>query len=377
VTALGNLLFAPVRIGALDLPNRIVMAPLTRSRASSDGCPSDMHATYYGQRSGAGLIVTEATQISAEGQGYSRTPGIYTERQTEAWRPVVGRVREAGGRIVMQFWHVGRIAHPGNRTIDARPVAPSPVTARGTIFTADGLEPFPVPRALGAEEIARVCADYARAARNAIRAGFDGVEIHAANGYLIDQFLHDGSNRRDDRYGGSIENRVRFLIEVAEAVGAEAGFARVGVRLSPFGAFNDVSDSDPSALFDHAIRRLDRLGLAYLHVINAEVAGDRTARGGGVDAVAFARGRFGGPLIAAGGYDQASAGAALASGAADLIAFGRAFISNPDLPRRMREGWPLAAPDRKTFYTAGPRGYIDYPASSGHETPPPRRNSNG
>lgn len=364
MTAPGNLLFAPIRIGALDLPNRIVMAPLTRSRASSDGCPSDLHATYYEQRAGAGLLVTEATQISAEGQGYSRTPGIFTEGQIEAWRPVVGRVREAGGRIVMQLWHVGRIAHPSNRTIDARPVAPSPVAARGTIFTADGLEPFPVPRALGAEEIARVCADYARAARNAMRAGFDGVEIHAANGYLIDQFLHDGSNHRADRYGGSIENRVRLLIEAAGAAGAEAGFTRVGVRLSPFGVFNDVSDSDPAALFDHAIRRLDRLGLAYLHVINGEVAGDRTAHRDGVDAVAFARGRFGGPLIAAGGYDRASGEAALGSGAADLIAFGRAFISNPDLPKRMRDGAPLAAPDRKTFYSGGPRGYIDYPASN-------------
>ena len=255
-------LFQPFWLGRLKLKNRIVLAPLTRSRAIGEGVPTGLHATYYAQRAGAGLLVAEATQVSPEGQGYPRTPGIYSEIQVEAWLRVTDRVHEAGSPIFLQLWHVGRIAHPANRSVDDVPVAPSAVPAEGMIYTPGGLVPFPVPRALRTDEIGRICEDYARAARNARRAGFDGVEIHAANGYLIDQFLHDGANRRHDRYGGPIDNRARFLNEVAVTVGTAIGPDRVGVRLSPFGTFNGVRDTDPAALFDHVIGSLDRQGLA-------------------------------------------------------------------------------------------------------------------
>ncbi|GGC64970.1 alkene reductase [Chelatococcus reniformis] len=367
MAAAASRLFEPIEVGAWTLRNRMAMAPLTRSRADSEGLPSDLHATYYGQRAGAGLIVAEATQISPEGQGYLRTPGIYSEAQIGAWRRVTDAVHRGGGTIVLQLWHVGRIAHPANRIVAAPPVGPSPIAAAGTIFTPDGLVPFPTPRALATDVCARVADDYAAAARNALRAGFDGVEIHGANGYLLDAFLHDGSNRRDDRYGGSVENRTRLLVEVVEAVAAAIGADRTGARLSPFGSFNDASDSDPAALFDHVIRRLDRLDIAYLHVIKPEVSGDRSAGPDGsvVDVPRFARQRFAGRLIVAGGYDKAAAERELAAGTADLVAFGRAFIANPDLPERLKVGAALTAADRTTFYTPGPKGYIDYPALGG------------
>lgn len=364
-------LFRPIDVGALHLANRIVMAPLTRSRAVDEGLPTGLHETYYSQRAGAGLVIAEATQISREAQGYLRTPGIYSDAQIGAWRRVTDAVHRAGSSIALQLWHVGRIAHPANRVISDPPVAPSEIPAPGTIFTPRGLEPFPRPRALEEHECRRIVDDYVHAARSARLAGFDAVEIHAANGYLIDSFLHDRTNRRSDRYGGSLENRTRLLIEIAEAVGDAIGRDRAGIRLSPFGSFNGVEDSDVEALFDYVIRRVDMLGLAYLHIINPEVSGDRSVAGQDAgaetrDVPGFVRARFGGRLIVAGGYDKNSAEQILASRLADLVAFGRAFIANPDLPQRLALDKPLLnEPDRRTFYSAGPKGYIDYPNLNG------------
>jgi N-ethylmaleimide reductase len=360
-----SLLFQPLRVGALHLKNRMVMAPLTRSRAVGDGLPTALHAVYYAQRAGAGLIIAEATQISPEGQGYLRTPGIYSEAQISAWRRVTDAVHHAGGLILLQLWHVGRIAHRANRTIPDTPVAPSDIPAPGTIYTPGGLKPFPRPRALLEQECLKLAEDYAQAAGNARLAGFDGIELHAANGYLIDTFLHDQTNRRTDRYGGSLENRTRLLVEITKAVGDEIGRDRVGIRLSPFGLFNGVQDSDPTLLFDYVIRCLNALDPAYLHVINPEVSGDRSVGATTWDVPCFVRTRFTGRLIVAGGYDKNSAEQALASRLADLVAFGRPFIANPDLPRRFTLDVPLNEPDRQTFYTPGPNGYIDYPMLDG------------
>lgn len=357
-----SLLFSPLRVGALELPSRVVMAPMTRARSGPHGVPTSLSTTYYAQRASAGLIVAEATQISAEGQGYMRTPGIHTASQISAWWQITDTVHAAGGRILLQLWHVGRASHPENREPGTRSVGPSAIAPEVKIFTASGMHPAPVPHALTQEEIAAIVREYAQAARNAIEAGFDGVEIHAGNGYLIDQFLHGNSNRRTDRYGGSAEARSRLLWEVCEAVMAAAGPGRTGVRLSPFGVFNGVSDDDPAALFATAIAGLDRLGPAYLHVINPEVSGDREAKGDAcdVDAPRFSRQHFSGKLMVAGGYDATTAEEALRSGMADLIGFGRPYIANPDLVARMRRNLPWAKPDRATFYTEGPRGYIDY-----------------
>lgn len=357
-------LFSPFALGALTLPNRIVMAPMTRSRAGSDGAPTALNATYYAQRASAGLIIAEASQISADGQGYVRTPGIHSPAQVEGWRAVTQSVHAAGGRIFLQLWHVGRVTHPANRAPGSRGVAPSAVAADVRIHTHAGMQPAPLPHALSAEEIARTVVDYARAALDAVAAGFDGVEIHGGNGYLIDQFLQATSNRRTDAWGGSSDNRSRFLWQVCDACMAAIGSARVGVRLSPFGVFNGVDDPDPPGLFATAIAGLDRLAPAYLHVIRPEVSGDRavTATLAQPEVAAFARQHFSGPLMVAGGFDAASAELALARGDADLIGFGRPFIANPDLPARLRQGEPLAPADRKTFYSEGPSGYTDYPS---------------
>lgn len=358
-----DLLFSPLRVGALELPSRIVMAPMTRARSGPHGVPLALSATYYAQRASAGLIVAEATQISDEGQGYMRTPGIHTPQQMAAWRVVTDAVHAAGGRIVLQLWHVGRVSHPENREPGTRSVGPSAIAAQVKIFTPTGMHPAPVPHALTRDEIAAVVRDYAQAACNAMEAGFDGVEIHAGNGYLVDQFLHANTNLRTDAYGGDAQGRSRFLWEVCEAVMAAVGADRTGVRLSPFGVFNGVSDPDPAGLFGAAIGGLDRLGPAYLHVINLEVSGDRSTKtAGDVDVARFSREHFSGKLMVAGGYELATAEEALRSGAADLIGFGRPYISNPDLAARLRHGMPLAAPERATFYTDGPKGYIDYPA---------------
>ena len=360
----GSVLFSSVQAGALRMPTRIVMAPMTRARSGPHGVPTALNATYYAQRASAGLIVAEATQISDEGQGYMRTPGIYTPAQVEAWRAVTQAVHAEGGRIVLQLWHVGRVSHAENRESGTRSVGPSPVAADVRIFTPTGMHLAPQPHALTGAEIAATVDDYAHAARNAMAAGFDGVEIHAGNGYLIDQFLHANANLRSDGYGGSAANRSRFLREVTEAVCAAAGADRTGVRLSPFGVFNGVRDPDPAGLFAKAIQGLDRMRLAYLHVINPEVSGDRAVKGDAaeVNVAAFCREHFRGCLMVAGGYDRDSAEQALRRGEADLIGFGRPYISNPDLAARLRTGAAFTAPERATFYTDGPRGYVDYPA---------------
>lgn len=356
-------LLSPITLGAWRLRNRIVMAPMTRSRAGAGGVPTALNARYYAQRAGAGLIVAEAAQISPEAQGYPRTPGIHSREQIRGWRAVTDAVHERGGTILLQLWHVGRCTHPENRLPGTRGVAPSAIAAPGRIFTPSGLQPMPLPIALDRAGIEAVVADYGQAAANAVEAGFDGVELHAANGYLIDQFLHSSSNKRTDEYGGVVSNRCRLLREVSARLAESIGADRVGVRLSPFGAFNGAVDADPASLFGAAIEGLAPLGLAYLHVINVEVSGDRDAVGAAVDAVEFARRHWRGSLIAAGGYVADSAEKELATGQADLVAFGRPYIANPDLVERIRTGTAWAEPRRATFYTEGEVGYTDYPAA--------------
>jgi N-ethylmaleimide reductase len=359
VTANATALFEPFRLGDLALPNRIVMAPLTRNRASrGTDAPHDLNARYYVQRASAGLLITEASQISRQGQGYIWTPGIYTAEQVAGWRKVTESVHSAGGRIVIQLWHVGRVSHVDLQAGGAAPVAPSAIRARTKTYLESGFADVSEPRALELSEIADIVGDYETGARLAQEAGFDGVEIHAANGYLLDQFMKDGSNKRTDAYGGSIENRTRLTLEVAEAVAAVWGPGRVGIRLSP-APVNDAADSDPQALFGHVVDGLDRLGLAYIHVIEGQTGGAR-------DAIPFDYGAlrraFRGAYIANNGYTRELAAEAVASGAADLVAFGKAYIANPDLVERFRLNAPLNEPDKATFYGGDARGYIDYPA---------------
>jgi N-ethylmaleimide reductase len=355
-----SVLFQPLALGRLQLPNRVVMAPMTRQRAAPGNVPSALHATYYAQRASAGLIISEGTQISAAGQGYARTPGIHTDEQVQGWRLVSDAVHAAGGRIALQLWHVGRISDPYFQPGRALPVAPSALAAKGLAYTPEGSRPLVTPRALETDEIARIVAEYARGARRALEAGCDGVEIHAANGYLIEQFLLDGTNQRTDAYGGSNERRARFLLEVTESVARVCGADRVGVRLSPRGTFNDVTDSNRTATFTHAVEQLDRFGLAYLHLLDPVQPSpfDNPA----VQRLApLLRTRFRGPVIVNGAYDRETASAALAQGEADAVAFGVPFLANPDLPERLRRGAPLNAPDRSTFYSGEARGYTDYP----------------
>jgi N-ethylmaleimide reductase len=353
-------LFEPYRLGALELPNRIVMAPLTRNRAALGNVPSSLAAKYYAQRASAGLIISEATQVAPEGQGYEATPGIHSPEQIEGWREVTKAVHANGGRIFLQLWHVGRVSHvslqPGGRS----PVAPSAVKANTKTFVGGEFIETSAPRALRLDEIPGVIAAFRRGAANAIAAGFDGVELHGANGYLLDQFLRDGANRRDDGYGGSIENRARLLLETLAEVIAEVGAGRVGVRVSPVTPSNDISDSDPGALFAHVIERIDALAPVYIHVVEGATGGDRNF-GPPFDYGALRR-KFHGTYIANNGYGLASAIDAIASGRADLIAFGKAFLANPDLVARLRANAPLNAPDKATFYGGGAKGYTDYPA---------------
>ncbi|HWK45344.1 MAG TPA: alkene reductase [Stellaceae bacterium] len=356
-------IFTPIKIGSIELANRIVMAPLTRNRAGAGNVPTPLAATYYAQRASAGLIVTEATQISPQGVGYPGTPGIHTDAQVEGWRHVTDAVHQAGGKIALQLWHVGRISHPTLQPDGALPVAPSAIAAKGQAFTASGMQPFPTPRALETDEIPDIVADYAAAARRAIQAGFDGVEIHGANGYLLDQFLRDSTNKRTDRYGGGIENRARFLIEVVTAVTKTIGANKVGIRISPLNPFNDISDSDPKKLFSHVVSALNAFGLAYLHVIEP-VSADHPMSGGEVKLAPVLRQIFRGPFMLNGGYDRAHANAAIAEGTADLIAFGVPFLANPDLPARLRLEAPLNKPDQATFYGGDEHGYTDYPTLS-------------
>lgn len=351
-------LFTPVALGDIPLANRIVMAPLTRSRAVEGLVPSPLAVDYYSQRASAGLIIAEATQISVLAQGYPNTPGIYTEAQIEGWRKVTEAVHARGGRIVVQLWHVGRVSHVDLLPEGEVPVAPSAVPADTKTFAKAGFVPASTPRALALEEIPGIVKDFRSAARNAIEAGFDGVEVHGANGYLIDQFLRDGSNRRTDEYGGSIENRTRFLFEVVQAVADEIGAGRTGVRLSPVTAANGAFDSNPQPLFERAVERLDPLGLAYLHVIEGQTGGPRDNLP--FDYVAL-KNKYRGAWIVNNGYDSAMAAQAITTGAADAVAFGRPFVSNPDLVRRMATGAAWAPVKQASLYTGGAEGYVDYP----------------
>ncbi|WP_434597828.1 alkene reductase [Pseudomonas sp. R4-83] len=363
-------LFQPVTLGPYTLAHRVAMAPLTRSRAGQPGdVPTAMNAEYYRQRASAALIITEATQISRQGQGYAWTPGIYNDEQVEAWREVSGAVHGAGGLIFMQLWHVGRVSHPSFQPDAGLPVAPSALPVPGKTFIVDengnGVwGDVPVPRALETAEIAAIVEDYRRAARNAIRAGMDGVEIHAGNGYLLDQFLNSNSNQRNDAYGGSVENRARLLLEVVAAVADEVGAERVGVRLTPMGRFMGMGDDTPEATFGHLVEALNTWNLAYLHLVEPAMVG--TVKDENFDPrwdaiIAQLRATWKGLLMLAGGYDAESAEQALRSGRADIIAFGRPFLANPDLPRRLREHLSLNTPDPSSFFGGDQRGYVDYP----------------
>jgi N-ethylmaleimide reductase len=356
-------IFSPLRLGPLQLPNRIVMAPMTRNRAGRGNAPGPLNATYYAQRASAGLVISEATQISPQGLGYPGTPGIHSPEQVAGWKGVTDAVHAAGGRMFLQLWHVGRISHPSLQPDGALPVAPSAIAPAGQAMTVDGMKPFVTPRALDTSEIAGIVEDYRHAARNARAAGFDGVELHGANGYLIDQFLRDGANRRSDRYGGDALNRARFLIEITEAVGGEWGAERVGVRLSPTNPFNDMRDNNPAATFATAVGELNRFGLAYLHVVEP-AAGDPVPAGEVPD-IRFFRKNWRGALIGNKGYDLARANAAIRAGCADLVSFAVLFLANPDLPIRFRRGGPFNPPDRKTFYGGAAAGYTDYPPIGG------------
>jgi N-ethylmaleimide reductase len=352
-------LFQPFRLGDIELPNRIVMAPLTRNRASrGTDAPNDLNASYYRQRASAGLIISEGTQISRQGQGYVWTPGIYSRDQVEGWRKVTDSVHRAGGRIAAQLWHVGRVSHASLQPGGGAPVAPSSIRAATRFFLDGGFAEVSDPRALEIDEIRGILDDFGQAARNAKEAGFDAVEIHGANGYLIDQFLKDGANRRTDAYGGPVANRIRFALEVAETVAKVWGPGRVGIRLSP-AKVNDAEDSDPQALFAQVMERLGDLGLAFVHMIEGQTRGPRDA--GGLDYSAL-RHAFKGAYIGNNGYDRDLAIRAVESGRADLVAFGRAYIANPDLVERLRINAPLNEPDPDSFYGGDSKGYVDYPA---------------
>ena len=356
-------LFDPIRIGAIEAPNRIIMAPLTRARATRAHVPTPIMAEYYAQRASAGLIISEATGISRQGLGWPFAPGLWTQEQVVAWRPVTEAVHKAGGRIVAQLWHMGRIVHP-DFLDGAQPVSSSATTAPDKAHTYDGKKPYAEARALRRDEIPGVLEDYRVAARNAIDAGFDGVQIHAANGYFIDQFLRDNSNFRDDEYGGSIENRIRLLTEVTRAVADTVGADRTGVRLSPNGLIQGVDDSKPEALFSAAAASLSSLGIAFLEL--REPKPDGTFGKPNVPPVASAiRAAFRGVLILNSDYTElADAQSQLDAGTADAIAFGRTFIANPDLPHRFAADIPLAKDDAKTWYSQGSEGYVDYPVAS-------------
>jgi N-ethylmaleimide reductase len=354
------LLLEPYRLGSLALPNRMVMSPLTRNRAPG-GRPNALMAEYYSQRASAGLIITEGTQVGPLGQGYQDTPGIYTNAQRDGWRVVTDAVHHAGGRIFAQLWHVGRVSHSYYH--GKQPVAPSAIPPSGKAYTPDGMKEYEPPHALRTEEIPDVVAEFRRGAEVAHEAGFDGVEIHGANGYLVDQFLQTGANRRTDGYGATPENRMRFLVEVLDAVTAVWPSERVGVRVSPAGGPNGIHDANPVETFTHVAHVLDGRGLAYMHVIEAPV-GTSGPDERDVCSTALVRDSFHGTVITAGGYTPESGERALEKQNADLVAFGRLFIANPDLVERVRTGAALNEPDKGTFYSGGPHGYVDYPTLS-------------
>ena len=358
-------MFTPIKLGSIELKNRLVMAPLTRMRAIDGDVPNPLAKTYYAQRASAGLIISEATQISPIGKGYPATPGIYSPEQTAAWKEIVSAVHAKGGKMVAQLWHVGRISHSSLHPEQGLPEAPSAIAPTGQTYGADWkLHDYETPKAMTAEDIARLLTDFELAAANAKAAGFDGVEIHSANGYLLDQFLQDKTNHRTDGYGGSIENRMRFLGEVIESVAKVYPSDCIGVRLSPYGSFNDMADSDPIALFNAVIQKLNGYHLSYVHMIEP-----RSTSAGGNDKVnaeapitsEIFRAAYQGKFISAGGYDQAMGEAVLEAGLADAVAYGRLYISNPDLAERFQQGAALNAYDRASFYGGAEVGYTDYP----------------
>ncbi len=353
-------LFSEFKLGNLTLPNRVVMAPMTRNRAGSGNVPTALMAKYYEQRASGGLLITEATQVTPEGVGYPNTPGIHNADQVNGWKNVTDTVHRAGGRIFLQLWHVGRISHSLFQPNGQLPVAPSAIAPKGKVYTPEGMKPFETPRALDLSEIPGIIEKYKVGAQFAKEAGFDGVEIHGANGYLLDQFLQDNSNTRTDAYGGSIENRARLLLEVTQAVIGVWGKERTAVRLAPGGSFNDMKDSNPVNTFSYAARELNKLGIVYLHIKEPAAADIR--HGATLVPVKVFRPLFKNALIVNTSYTGERAEAIIQEGAADLVAFGTSYLANPDLPERLRAGAPLNAPDGKTFYGGDEHGYTDYPA---------------
>ena len=354
-------LFEQATLGPISLQNRTAMAPMTRSRATADHVPTPIMATYYGQRSGAGLIITEGVAPSANGVGYPRIPGIYNAEQTEAWRPIAEAAHAGGAKIFMQFMHTGRISHPLNMPEGAEVVAPSAIAAQGEMYTdQSGNQPHPTPKAMTAEDLEATKADFVQAAKNAIAAGFDGVELHAANGYLLEQFLYPGSNQRTDNYGGSVENRARFVLEVSEAVANAIGKDKVGIRLSPQGAFNDILPYEGAEeMYDYISKEINKLGLVYIHVVDHQAMGAPEVPAAIKETI---RNNFNGTYILSGGYvDAERAQNDLAAGKGDLVAYGRPFLANPDLVSRLKNGEALNQPDYDTLYTPGEKGYTDYP----------------
>jgi N-ethylmaleimide reductase len=358
-------LFTPLTAGPFELPHRVVMAPMTRNRAGEGNAPHALNATYYQQRSDAALIITEATQMCPEGMGYPGTPGIHSDAQIDGWREVTDAVHEAGGRIILQMWHVGRISHPDLQPDGKDPVAPSALRPAGEAMTLSGMKPFVTPRALETDEIPGLVEQYRTAAKNADMAGFDGIEVHGANGYLLDQFTRDSTNTRDDAYGGSIENRCRFPLAVTDAIVDVWGADRVGYRISPFQPYNDISDSDPAATFSYLATELAKRDLLYLHMVEM---GDPAEGDDFVSArdplFAQLRDIWPNTLITNGGYDRAKADAVIGAGLADMVAFGAPYLSNPDLPERLLQGAAYNEPDRATFYGGSAKGYTDYPTLS-------------
>jgi len=355
-------LFSPLQLGPNLLQNRMVMAPLTRNRSTPEGVPHALNVEYYRQRASAGLILSEATCISPEAVGYPLTPGIWNPDQVIGWKAVTAAVHAAGGKIFCQLWHVGRISHPDLQPNGQLPVAPSAIKPAGDAITLQGPKPFVTPRALEIEELQGIIAAYQNAAKNALEAGFDGVEVHAANGYLLDEFLRDGSNQRQDSYGGSIDNRVRLLLEVITAVSEVCDIQQVGVRLSPVQPFNDMRDSDPKTTFTRVIELLNAFDLAYLHI--TEMGSDAPGAAGPFFSPLELRALWKGIYMTNAGYSKAKANSALQNGEADLVAFGVPFIANPDLPARYRNNAPLNPPDPSTFYGGAEKGYTDYPFMS-------------
>jgi N-ethylmaleimide reductase len=353
-------LFTPLNLGSLALPNRIFMAPLTRCRASEGHIPNDLNAEYYSQRAAAGLIISEATSVSPCGYGYPNTPGIHTKEQVGGWKKVTEAVHAKGGHIYLQLWHVGRISHPAYQQDGVKPVAPSAIKPKGQVFTGSTMEEYVTPRALETDEIPGIISEYVHGADLAKEAGFDGVEIHNANGYLLDQFLRTGTNMRGDRYGGTVQNRARLTLEITEAVVGVWGADRVGIRFSPAGIFNDMHDNNPLETFGHVLSELNRFGLAYAHItkVTAQDIAHGAVEGVGPKEL---RPYWRGKVVSAGGFTLDSGNAALAEGWADAIAFGVPFLSNPDLTERLHRGAPLNTPDESTFYASGPKGYTDYP----------------